>query len=335
MTIHSSPRRFSPKRGTFLPGDASLKAAQIASAIVILVGCVVLVGWIYNIAVLKSILPGFVAMRPNTALGFILAGGSLWVQLSTKKRSSGKWRVRGVPPAAGCALRRCRGAISQDKGFYVFWRRLIGKGCSILVFLLGGLTLVEYFFRWDLHIDQLLFIQTATRDSFGTIAPGRMAFSTALSFFLSGLSLILLKARKQKIQQLAQGLTLIPALLGLIALIGYAYGVTAFTGIIFKLATMALHTAVTFIILSIGILLASPDQTLIQTILADTVGGVMARRLLPATVVIPFLLGWLRLQGEKAGLYGTEFGIALQVLSNIIIFAVLIYMERQSFESDG
>lgn len=298
MTIHSAPRRSSPKRGTFLPGDASLKASQVASAIVILVGCVVLVGWIYNIAVLKSILPGFVAMRPNTALGFILAGGSLWLQSSIKKRS---------------------------RGVYVFWRRLIGKGCSILVFLLGGLTLVEYFFRCDLHIDQLLFIQTATRDSFGTIAPGRMAFSTALSFFLSGLSLILLKARKQKIQQLAQGLTLVPALIGLIALIGYAYGVTAFTGIIFKLATMALHTAVTFIILSIGILLASPDRTLIQTILADTVGGVMARRLLPATVVIPFLLGWVRLQGEKAGLYGTEFGIALQVLSNIIIFAVLIY----------
>ncbi len=317
MTIHSAPCRTSPKRGTFLPGDASLnKAAQVASASVIFVGCVVLVGWIYNIAVLKSILPGFVAMRPNTALGFILAGGSLWLQLSTKKRSSGKWRVRRVPP---------RGAIFQDRGSYVFWRRLIGKGCSILVFLLGGLTLVEYFFRWDLHIDQLLFIQTATRDSFGTIAPGRMAFSTALSFFLSGLSLILLKARKQKLQQLAQGLTLVPTLLGLMTLIGYAYGVTAFTGIIFNLATMALHTAITFIILSIGILLVSSDRTLIQTILADTVGGVTARRLLPATVVVPFLLGWLRLQGETAGLYGTKFGIALLVLSNIITFAVLIY----------
>ena len=303
MTIHSTPCRSSSKRGMFLPENAALKAAQVASAILIFVGCVVLVGWIYNITVLKSILPEFVAMRPNTALGFVLAGGSLWLQLSTKKRS---------------------------RGAYVFWRRLIGKGCSILVFLLGGLTLVEYFFRWDLHIDQLLFIQTATPDSFGTTAPGRMAFSTALSFFLSGLSLILLKARKQKIQQLAQGLTLVPALLGLITLIGYAYGVTAFTGIIFKLATMALHTAVTFIILSIGILLASPDRTLIQTILADTVGGVMARRLLPATVAIPFLLGWVRLQGEKAGLYGTEFGIALQVLSNIIIFAVLIYWNARA-----
>ncbi|PSB24923.1 hypothetical protein C7B70_25250 [Chlorogloea sp. CCALA 695] len=70
----------------------------------------------------------------------------------------------------------------------------------MLVFLLGGLTLIEYFFRWDLHIDQLLFIQTTAPDSFGTIAPGRMAFSTALGFVISGLSLILLKAKGQKIQ---------------------------------------------------------------------------------------------------------------------------------------
>lgn len=282
MTIHSAPRI----------------ASRVASAIVIFVGCVVMVGWIYNITVLKSILPGFVGMRPNTALGFILAGVSLWLRLSTKKRS---------------------------RGVYVFWIRLIGLGSSILVFLLGGLTLVEYFFRWDLHIDQLLFIQTSTLDSFGTTAPGRMAFSTALCFFLSGLALILLKATKQKIQQLAQGLTLVPATIGLITLIGYAYGVTGFTGIIFNLATMALHTAATFIILSIGIFFASSDRTLIKTILADTVGGLTARRLLPATTVIPFLLGWLWLQGGKAGLYGTEFSIALLVLSNIMIFAVLIY----------
>jgi signal transduction histidine kinase len=287
MTIHSAPRLI-----------CSLKFfSQAASAIVILVGCLVLVGWMYNITILKSVLPGLVAMRPNTALGFILAGVSLWLQSSTKKR------VR-----------------------IVYWRRrqMIALGCSILVFLLGGLTLVEYFSRWDLHIDQMLFIQTAAPDSFGTIAPGRMAFSTALSFVLSGLSLILLKAKERKIQRLAQGFTLMPALLGLVTLIGYIYGVTAFTGIIFKLATMALHTAVAFIILSFGILCTSPDRTLIKAILANTVGGLMARRLLPAAISIPLVLGWLCLKGQKARLYNSEFGVSLFVVSNIVIFVVLI-----------
>ncbi len=236
-------------------------------------------------------------MRPNTALGFIMAGLSLKLRLPTKERG---------------------------RGVYAFWRELIGLGCSILVFLLGGLTLIEYFFRWDLHINQLLFIQTTAPDSFGTIAPGRMAFSTALGFVISGLSLILLKVKGQKIQPLAQGLTLVPALLGSMTLIGYAYGATNLIGIVF-LATMALHTAVTLIILSIGIVLAAPNHTLVRTILADTVGGVTARRLLPSTIIIPLVLGWLCLQGQKTGLFGTEFGVALLVLSNIITFAVLVW----------
>jgi diguanylate cyclase (GGDEF)-like protein/PAS domain S-box-containing protein len=37
------------------------------------------------------------------------------------------------------------------------------------------------------------------------------------------------------------------------------------------------------------------------------------------------VLGWLCLQGQKIGLFGTEFGVALLVLSNIITFAVLVW----------
>lgn len=256
-----------------------------------------MMGWIGDIPFLKSVFPGLVAMRPNTALGFIIVG------LSLKLRSPAQERVKTV---------------------HFFGKELIGLGCSIFVFLLGGLTLIQYLLGWDLHIDQLLFTQTATRDSFGTIAPGRMAFSTALSFVLSATSLILLKAKNLKIQLLAQQLSIVPALLGLMALIGYAYGATAFIGLFF-VATMALHTAITFIILSIGILLTYPNPILIDAILADTFGGATARRLLPSIIFIPFVLGWLCLQTLKSGLLIAEYSLALLVLSNIIIFAALVW----------
>lgn len=54
-------------------------------------------------------------------------------------------------------------------------------------------------------------------------------------------------------------------------------------------------------------------------------GGVMARRLLPAVIAVPIMLGWIRLQGQRMGLYGTEFGLALMVTSSIAILAVVVW----------
>jgi len=51
----------------------------------------------------------------------------------------------------------------------------------------------------------------------------------------------------------------------------------------------------------------------------------MARWLLPAAVLVPFALGWLRLLGENAGLYGTELGVALFTLATIAILTGLVY----------
>ena len=51
----------------------------------------------------------------------------------------------------------------------------------------------------------------------------------------------------------------------------------------------------------------------------------MARRLLPAAIGVPFLIGWLRLIGQRAGLYGVEFGVALFALSSVIVFTFLTW----------
>lgn len=49
-----------------------LKAlARAASAVPALVGLLVLLGWAYDIELLKRIVPGLVAMNPTTAIGLI------------------------------------------------------------------------------------------------------------------------------------------------------------------------------------------------------------------------------------------------------------------------
>ena len=55
-------------------------------------------------------------------------------------------------------------------------------------------------------------------------------------------------------------------------------------------------------------------------------GGGLARRLLPAAVVVPILLGWLRLASERSGLLSSELGQAIAVGVNILLFAILIWV---------
>jgi len=270
--------------------NSSLKSFSHASSfIVIIVGCLVLVGWAFDIAALKSVLPGLVTMKANTAMAFVLLGMSLWL-LQSKE--------------ADQRMRR------------------IAQAYALAVTFLGLLTLSEYLFGLNLGIDQLLFKEPP--EAAGPFPPDRMTPATALNFLLLASALLLLDVEKRSIRYLSQSLTLLVGITSLLSLGAYVYNDTALIGG-FSYTRMSLHTAPTFIILCSGILCARPDRGLMVVIASDSTGGLMARRLLPAAIVIPLLLSWFRLEGERAGLYGLEFGLALFALSNVVIFAVLIW----------
>ncbi len=254
-----------------------------------------LVGWWLDLASLKSVFPGFVTMKANTALAFVLAGASLcWLQ----------------PEAAGGRAR---------------W---ISRACAAAAGVIGLLTLGEYGLGWDLRIDELLFLDPGDP---GTSSPGRMAPTSAASFLLLGLALLFLDADTRRGGRPAQALTLVPMAISWLALVGYLYGVESFYGIA-SYTRMALHTALAFLGLGAGVLLARPDKGWMATITSPSVGGAMARRLLPASAVLPFMLGWVKLFGRRGGLYGTEFGLALVVVLTSSVFAVVVWRSARSLD---
>ncbi len=253
---------------------------------IVLTGCLALIGWSFRIEVLKSVVPGMVTMKANTALAFVLAGTVLWLQ-----------RSRSGNPAITA----------------------LARACALAVVLLGSLTLVEYISGRSLGLDEVIFRDVPS--PVATSHPGRMAVNTALSFVFSGLALLLVNVR-WGITGAHEVLAFAAGVVSLTAFVGYAYGVGSLYGLV-PYTQMAVHTVSAFIVLCTGILFLRPTRGLIGIATSPGPGGIMARRLLPAAVAIPIVAGWLRLQGERAGYYGTEFGLSLVVISNVIIFLFL------------
>ena len=194
----------------------------------------------------------------------------------------------------------------------VWWARVTAS----LVALVGLVTIAGYLVGENLGVDQLLF---GARLDGNRIAP-----NTGVNFLMLGIALLLLDWRSQSRIWPAQLVLLVPIIISTTSLLGYGYGVGALYGIA-RYIPMALPTAIAFFALSVGSLWARPQRGLVAVVTADHPGGVLARRLLPAALVIPVLLGWLRLVSDRRGLMPPELGLAITVVLTILLFALLIW----------
>ncbi len=127
----------------------------------------------------------------------------------------------------------------------------------------------------------------------------------------------------------AQLLALLTGFLSLLAFIGYLYDIHSLYKIFFY-SSMALHTTISFMLLSCGTLLARPDRGYMAIINSNTAGGYMARRLLPAATLIPLLLGVAILNGQNQRHYDPNFGMSLLVLASIVTLWALIFWNSRS-----
>ncbi|HEY5315404.1 MAG TPA: ATP-binding protein, partial [Pirellulales bacterium] len=190
-----------------------------------------------------------------------------------------------------------------------------GQACAWGVVAVGLLSVARFVIGWDIGLDQVLFESR--------LGGNRMAPNTAAAFLFSGLALVSIDCVVCR-RRPSEWLALPMATASLMAIVGYSYGATAVYGI-GPFIPMALNTAALFGTLAAGILMARSQAGLLATIYSRSAGGQMARRLLPAAALIPLLLGWLRLLGEWAGMYGPAFGVTLTVSLTVVLFAGVIY----------
>jgi signal transduction histidine kinase/CheY-like chemotaxis protein/HPt (histidine-containing phosphotransfer) domain-containing protein len=265
--------------------NGSRAAAVLASA----TAATALAGWTFHIDSLRRVGAHFVSMSPITATSFILSGFALFA-LSNHRQNT---------------------------------RMIIaGRAAAVAVAALGAVRVAGYIFGFDPKVDELLFRGHLFEAPLGI--SNRIAPNAAANMVLCGAGILLLSARRSAAWQAGQLLALAAALISLFGLVGYVYGVTPLY-MVGRYVPMALNTAASFLVLSIGMLFLRPDCGFMRVAFADGSAGALVRRMLPGVIVIPVALGWLQMAGEKAGLYGPEFGSALRVVAIILVMLAMLW----------
>jgi PAS domain S-box-containing protein len=155
--------------------------------------------------------------------------------------------------------------------------------------------------------------------------PGRPAPITALNFTLLGVAIFLLTVRSASARSAAQ-LFAVPALaLSYLAMIGYGLSASSLYQIP-GFVSVAFHTALGQMLLSLGVITAAPETGLMRLLIGDNQGSRLARRLMLLSVVLFPALGWIRLKAETLGLVTPEMGVAIVIAITLVIFISVILL---------
>ncbi|MGH7139607.1 MAG: PAS domain S-box protein, partial [Pirellulales bacterium] len=173
----------------------------------------------------------------------------------------------------------------------------------------------------DFRIDRFFFAST--------LGDNRMAPNTGLCLLLAGAALFCLHSNR--LRRLADALGSALACWSFVSVVGYMFGSQSFYGL-GAYIPMALNTALLLHMLGLGVVLATPQSWLAAVVDANTPGTALARRLIPAAVTVPLVFGWLRLRGQIAGLYDTEFGASLLVAATIAVLLLVIVWAVKSVD---
>lgn len=264
------------------------RIARVASVIPGVAGLLVLLGWATGVPVLRVLGPAnWAAMNPGTALCLVLVGGSLW------------------------SLSQTRHPRATD----------VARGLAVMVLLVGGTRLVNLAFDAFPALDAFLF-SDAMRST-GDGRTNRMAANSALNLVLTGATLLLLTVRWRTSRTLAQVFGVVVLFTALAALTGHVLRSGWFESI-GVLNRMALPSAIAFAAIGLGLFAMSSSDGLAAVILSNGTGGAIARRLLPAALLVPPALGLVVIVGRRHGIVDADLGDTLLVLATMVAFVWMV-----------
>ncbi len=271
------------------PTPRRVYIASIALAYYALLGGLLsFAGWVADLPRLTDWIGDGISIQPNTTIAAMLSG---------------------------CAL------LLLTSG-----HRFIAAFSGVTVAAIGGSVLYQYLSGTDLQIDTLLLFGREWGRT-GVLSPGRMGPPGAVSWTLIGIAIVIASLFRMQGSRPRAVVPLLASLTSAIAslsLIGYLYGASTLYAI--PTATViALQTSTFILALSLGLMLAIPEYGPMRLFSDPGPAGLLVRRILPALIVVPVVLGFLRLIGEQAGLYDLAFGTAARTLVEIALLLALLW----------
>jgi PAS domain-containing protein len=253
--------------------DAPGGAVMAAGLAALTLGVAVLTGWATGAQLLLRLRPELPAMQPTTAVCFVCLGVALVAVAATGHRLR-----RVMVPAALAAAAVAALSLADRAGLHA------------------------------VSVEHLLFAGAVARDP----NRGAMAAVTALLVLLLSAALVVLATAPPGHELAAQILGLAALTGSVLAVLDHLYGDQApYLGNV--RSVMAAHTAVGLTLASAGILASVPGGLVPRVLHERGPGSTLRRRLLAVVAIALPTLGWLRLEGERLGLYGTSFGLAVIV----------------------
>ena len=295
LDIHSVPtegRAIDPDTERSMSSQSNSRIARgleqftaFCSALPVGLGTMVLAGWALHLETLKSIPRGQVVIKANTAVCLILLGLALW-WLRTEHR----------PAAAGL--------------------RTTARLLAVIAGVAGLLSVVEFLFGLDFGIDQLLF-SAGLDDMHGSVRPGLMSPLTGVSFFALGAVLVLLDSKNRNFRWVVQFL---PPMVMLSAMFGVLDFVLDRGTTHTRIAPM---TALVLLLYAAGMACARTRSGMGGLLVSSGAAGTLARRMLPASVIVPMLIGWLRWTDADSRLYSNWTGVAITTVTAVALLGGL------------
>ena len=202
--------------------DKKRKTAKVLSLIVIIVAIMVIIGWIFDISVLKSISPAWVTMKLTTAIAFLLSGISLYFIVRA---------IEGELDKAQIAL----------------------STTSLIIILLIGTLFFSAFLKIHTGVDGLFIKEPA--GAVKTVTPGQPSVPTMLNFILMAVAGIFTILNPNKLQPKLRIIGLAVGTIGAAAVVGYIINAPLLYYFIEGInSAMACHTAILFVLLGMGLL---------------------------------------------------------------------------------